>query len=113
VAGLVHATNLDAHQRFPPGLAVTSTFMHGPVPVPPKPHVPLGLAPILGYVATREPQPLEDRSPVEPEWWEEDEYAEEWHSGHSTLVKATAVLVSASLVLAGVGTVLEIILSAR
>jgi hypothetical protein len=56
---------------------------------------------------------LEDREPVPPEWWDEDQYAEEWHSGHSRAVKLTAVMVSASLVLAGLGTVLEMVLSAR
>jgi hypothetical protein len=81
--------------------------------VPPQPHIPISLGPIIGYVATREPRPLEDRPAVQPEWWDEDEYGEEWHSGHSTLVKATALLVSASLVLAGVGTVIELVLSAR
>lgn len=87
--------------------------MQGHVPVPPQPHIPVGLSPLIGYIATREPQPLEDREPVPPEWWDEDQYAEEWHSGHSRAVKLTAVMVSASLVLAGLGTVLEMVLSAR
>jgi hypothetical protein len=88
--------------------------MQGHLPVPPQPHVPIGLAPVIGYLATREPQPLEARTPVEPEWWEiEDEEEEDWPSRRPALMKVTAIVVSISLLLAGLGTVLEVILSAR
>ena len=89
--------------------------MQGHLPVPPQPHVPIGLAPIIGYVATREPQPLEERTPVAREWWDEDDddQDEEWPSGHPRVIKVTAIVVSISLLLAGVGTVLEVVLSAR
>jgi hypothetical protein len=39
--------------------------MQGHLPVPPQPHVPVGLSLVIGYLATREPQPLEERAPVE------------------------------------------------
>jgi len=87
--------------------------MQGHLPVPPQPHVPVGLAPIIGYVATREPQPLEDRTPVEREWWEDDDQDEEWPSRHQRVIKVTAIVVSISLLFAGVGTVLEVVLSAH
>jgi hypothetical protein len=88
--------------------------MQGHLPVPPQPHVPIGLAPIIGYMATREPQPLEERDPVEPEWWEMDDLDEEdWVPGRQKVMKVTAIILSASLLLAGVGTVLEIVLSAH
>jgi hypothetical protein len=88
--------------------------MQGHLPVPPQPHVPIGLAPVIGYMATREPQPLEERDPVEPEWWEMDNLdEEEWVPGRQKVMKVTAIILSASLLLAGVGTVLEIVLSAH
>jgi hypothetical protein len=88
--------------------------MQGHLPPPPQPHVPIGLGPIIGYVATREPQPLEERDPVEPEWWEFDDVdEEEWRPRRSRVMKATAIVVSVSLLAAGVGTVLEIVLSAH
>jgi hypothetical protein len=64
-------------------------------------------------MATRDPQPLADRQPVEPEWWDDETYGEEWHSGHSPVIKVTAVVLSVSLIVAGLGTVLELVLSAR
>jgi hypothetical protein len=87
--------------------------MQGHIPVPPQPHFPIGLAPIIGYVATREPQPLEDRTPVEPEWWEVDDEEEEWRPRHSRVIRVTALIVAFSLVVAGLGTLLEVVLSAR
>ena len=90
--------------------------MQGHLPVPPQPHVPIGLAPVIGYMATREPQPLEERDPVELEWWEMDdldEGEEAWVPGRQRVMKVTALILSASLLLAGVGTVLEIVLSAH
>jgi hypothetical protein len=87
--------------------------MQGSLPTPPQPHSPIGLAPIIGYVATREPQPLDERAPVEPEWWELEDVEEEWAPRHSRLMKLTAVVLSISLAVAGVGTVLEILLSSH
>ena len=88
--------------------------MQGHLPVPPQPQFPIGLAPVIGYIATREPQPLEERTPVEREWWEiDDDDDEEWPARHPTVIKVTAIIVSISLLLAGVGTVLEVVLSAR
>ena len=87
--------------------------MQGHLPIPPQPHVPIGLAPVLGYVATREPQPLEERTPVLREWWEDDDEDEEWPTGHRKVIKVTAVVLSISLLLAGAGTVLEVVLSAH
>ena len=86
--------------------------MHGSLPVPPQPHFPTGIAPAIGYLATREPQPLEERSPREPEWWEiDDEDGQEWGPRYPKVVKLTAVVVSISLVVAGLGTVFELLLS--
>jgi hypothetical protein len=87
--------------------------MQGHVPVPPQPHLPQGLAPVLGYMATREPQPLDERAPVEPEWWEMDDEDTEWPAHHRRSVKVVAVILSLALVVAGLGTVLEVILSAH
>jgi hypothetical protein len=88
--------------------------MLGHVPTPPQPHVPIGLAPLIGYIATREPQPLEERDPAQLEWWEIDDVDEEdWVPRRQRAMKVTAVILSASLLLAGVGTVLEIVLSAH
>jgi hypothetical protein len=86
--------------------------MQGHLPVPPQPPVPDGLAPIIGYIATREPQPLEDRVPAAREWWEiDDDDEEEWAPRHSRVIKVTALVVSVSLLLAGLGTVVELVLS--
>jgi hypothetical protein len=88
-------------------------LMLGHLPTPPQPHFPVGISPAIGYLATREPQPLEDREPVPLEWWEEDDFDGEWPARHSPVIKVTAVVVSISLLVAGVGTVLEIILAAH
>jgi hypothetical protein len=88
--------------------------MQGHLPTPPQPHVPIGLAPVIGYMATREPQPLEERDPADLEWWEVDGLNEkEWVPGRQRFMKITAIVLSVSLLLAGVGTVLEIVLSAK
>jgi len=88
--------------------------MQGHLPVPPGPHFPIGLAPVIGYIATREPQPLEDRTPVQPEWWEvDDDEDREWPTHRPAVMKVTAIVVSISLLLAGLGTVLDVVLSAR
>jgi hypothetical protein len=80
----------------------------------------VGLAPFIGYVATREPRPLDDRPPAEPAWAEGDEgeldlFADvgDWEPMHRPLIKVIAVILSLSLLLAGVGTVLEVLLSAH
>ncbi len=85
--------------------------MQGHLPVPPQPHFPTGLAPVIGYLATREPQPLEDRVPVERPWWEVDDEEEEWPPRHPKVVKVTAVVVCLSLVLAGLGTLFDVVFS--
>jgi hypothetical protein len=88
--------------------------MQGHLPVPPQPQFPIGLAPVIGYIATREPQPLEQRTPPEREWWEiDDDDDEEWPARHPKVIKVTAIIVSISLLMAGVGTMLEVVLSAR
>ena len=93
--------------------------MQGHLPGPPHPHFPQGLAPFIGYMATREPRPLDDPAPEEPAWGDEgadlDQFDEvgDWPRLHRPLIKVTAVVLSISLVLAGVGTVLEVLLSAR
>jgi len=87
--------------------------MQGHLPVPPQPHFPAGLAPVIGYLATREPQPLEEMTPVQPEWWEiDDEEHQEWASHRPRVMKVTAIVVSISLLLAGLSTVLDVVLSA-
>ena len=94
--------------------------MQGHLPGPPQPHFPEGLAPFIGYIAVREPRPLDDRPPAEPAWAEADEgeldqFADvgEWEPIHRPLIKVMAVIVSASLALAGLGTVLEVLLTAH
>jgi hypothetical protein len=94
--------------------------MQGHVPVPPQPHFPEGLGPFIGYVATREPRPLDDRAPSEPGCDLVDDEAldmfadvGEWEPMHRPLVQVLAVILSLSLVVAGVGTVLELLLSSR
>jgi hypothetical protein len=87
--------------------------MQGHLPTPPQPPLPDGLAPILGYIAMREPRPLDARAPVEREWWEINDEEEEWTPRHSRVIKATAIVVSLSLLLAGVGTVLDLVLSSH
>jgi hypothetical protein len=68
----------------------------------------------------REPRPLDGRPPEEPAWADGDDTAldqfadvGEWEPMHRPLVQVLAVIVSISLVVAGVGTVLEVLLSAR
>jgi hypothetical protein len=87
--------------------------MQGHLPMPPQPHVPIGLSPVIGYIARREPQPLEERLPVEREWWELDDDDEPWPARRPRVIKVTAVVVSISLLMAGAGTVLEVVLSAH
>ena len=87
--------------------------MQGHLPVPPQPHIPVGLSPVIGYLATREPQPLEERTPVEREWWEMDDDEAEWPSRQPRVIRATAVVVSISLLVAGVGTVIGAVLTAH
>lgn len=98
--------------------------MQGHVPGPPQPHFPQGLAPFIGYLAVREPSPLRERPPEEPGWVDDDEVDRldelgrfddvgDWEPMHRPLLKVMAVLVSFSLLVAGVGTVLEVLLSAH
>ena len=94
--------------------------MQGHLPGPPQPHFPEGLAPFLGYLATREPRPLDERGPDEPGWdevegFELDEFDDvgEWEPMHRPLIKVMAVVVSFALVVAGVSTVLDMLLSTR
>jgi hypothetical protein len=94
--------------------------MLGHVPGPAQPHFPEGLGPFVGYLATREPRPLDARPPQEAAWadadgTELDQFADvgDWEPMHRPLMQVVAVMLSLSLVLAGVGTVLEILLAAR
>jgi hypothetical protein len=87
--------------------------MLGHVPTPPQPHFPIGLSPAIGYLATREPQPLEERTPEPREWWDDDDEMEEWGPRHPPLVRVTAAVLSLCLLVAGIATVLEVILSSR
>src|ERR1700761_5585782 len=103
-----------------PHAGVSCWEMLGHVPGPPQPHFPEGLAPLLGYVATREPRPLGERPPAEVAWADADDDTPDLFADggdgepmHRPLVQVLAVLVSVSLVVAGVGTVLEVVLSAR
>jgi hypothetical protein len=91
--------------------------MQGHLPGPPQPHFPAGLGPFVGYIATREPRPLDDRAPLEPGWAEApdgvlDEFDDvgDWEPMHRPLIKVTAIVLSVSLVMAGVGTVLDLLL---
>jgi hypothetical protein len=94
--------------------------MQGHVPGPPLPRFPEGLGPFVGYVATREARPLDDRPPGEAAWADADgtvldQFADvgDWEPMHRPLIQVTAVILSISLAVAGVGTLLEILLSAR
>jgi hypothetical protein len=94
--------------------------MQGHLPGPPQPHFPNGLGPFIGYIATREPRPFGDPPPSEPGWADApdgvlDEFDDvgDWEPMHRPLVKVTAVVLSVSLVLAGLGTVVDILLGAR
>jgi hypothetical protein len=88
------------------------TVMQGHLPVPPQPHVPVGLSPVIGYIATRQRQPLEERVPAEREWWEMDD-DEEWPSERPRVIRLTAIVVSISLLLAGAGSVIGALLTAH
>jgi hypothetical protein len=95
--------------------------MQGHLPGPPQPHFPEGLAPFIGYLATREPRPLEERVPHEPGCADgEDEFelsdfddVGAWEPLHRPLIQVMAVVVSISLVAAALGTVLEVLLTAH
>ncbi len=95
--------------------------MQGHLPGPPQPHFPEGLAPFIGYLATREPRPLDERAPQEPGWADGpeelalDDFDDvgEWEPLHRPLIQVTAVVVSISLLAAAVGTVLEVLLTAH
>lgn len=94
--------------------------MHGHLPGPPQPAFPVGLAPFIGYVATREPRPLDQPAPQEPGWADAEGYeldvfddVGDWEPMHRPLVKVVAVIVSISLLVGGVSTVLELVLAAR
>jgi hypothetical protein len=80
----------------------------------------VGLGPFIGYLAVREPRPLDDPVVQEPGWADEDGNAldmfddvGEWEPRHRPLIKVMAVVVALSLVMGGIGTVLEVLLSAR
>ena len=79
--------------------------------------VPEGLGAFVGYAATREPRPLDDPAPQEPGWADVPDELDafddvgEWEPMHRPLMKVIAVVVSFCLVVAGVGTVLEVLLS--
>ena len=77
--------------------------MQGHLPTPPGPHIPIGLSPFIGYVATREPSPLEDRDPEPREWWEEDDELDEWGPRHPPVVRVTAAVLALCLVVGGLG----------
>jgi hypothetical protein len=91
--------------------------MQGHLPGPPQPHVPIGFAPFIGYIATREPRPVDDRVPVDPGSAEFGDYPPldefddigDWEPIHRPLFKATAVVLSLSLVLAGLSTVVDLL----
>ena len=95
--------------------------MQGHLPGPPQPHFPEGLAPFIGYLATRESRPLDERVPQEPGWADADaefglddfDDVGEWEPMHRPLIRVTAVIVSISLLAAAVGTVLEVLLTAH
>jgi hypothetical protein len=81
--------------------------MQGHLPGPPQPHFP-------------EPRPLDDRPPEEPGWADAPEGVldvfddvGDWAPMHRPLIKVTAVILAVCLVVAGVGTVLEVLLTAR
>ena len=116
----VHAQRVDRDPSQDGCAGLTWHPMQGHVPPPPQPHFPEGLGPFIGYVATREPRPLDARAPAEPGYGEVDESAldvfddvGEWEPMHRPLIQVTAVILSVSLVVAGVGTVLEVLLSSH
>ena len=110
--------------------------VQGHVPGPPQPHFPEGLAPFIGYLATREPRPLDERVPYEPAWASRkgdggvdragdldlgddlgavedlgDVDLGEWEPMHRGVIRLLAVVLSVSLLLGAVGTVLELLLT--
>ena len=96
--------------------------MQGHVPGSPQPHFPQGLAPFVGYLATREPGPRGGQVPPEPAWVDEregntelDQFADvgNWEPMHRPLIRVIAVLLSISLLIAGMGTLLELLLTSR
>ena len=94
--------------------------MQGHLPGPPQPHFPEGLAPFIGYVATRESRPLGEPAPEEPGWADVDGTAldvfddvGEWEPMRPRYFKVMAVIIAISLVIGGVSTVLELLLNAR
>ncbi len=51
---------------------------------------------------------------MEPEWWEFDlADEEEWVPRRQRVMKVTSLILAVSLLLAGLGTVLELVLSAK
>ena len=72
-----------------------------------------------GTWLSAEPRPLDDRPPQEAAWAARDgtvldQFADlgDWEPMHRPLIQVLAVVVSISLVVAGVGTVLEVLLAA-
>ena len=89
-------------------------------PCRPSPTSPRAWARSSATSRRREPRPLDDRPPEEAAWADADgtvldQFADigDWEPMHRPLMQVMAVIVSISLVVAGVGTVLEILLSAR
>jgi hypothetical protein len=94
--------------------------MQGHVPVPPQPHFPDGLAPFIGYIATREPRGCGERPPEETGWGDMGGTAldvfddvGEWEPMRRPFFKVLAVIIALSLVIGGVSTVLELLLHTR
>jgi hypothetical protein len=93
--------------------------VQGHLPGAPQPHFPGGLGPFIGYVAAREPRPYEERPPEEPGWDDIEgdtrldafDDVGEWEAQHRPLIKVVSVIVCVSLVAAGLGTLLDIVLS--
>jgi len=53
------------------------------------------------------------RTPLERDWGEMDGDEEEWKPRHSKVIKATAIVVSLSLLVAGLSAVLDLVLAAH
>jgi hypothetical protein len=76
---------------------------------------------LVGYLATREPRPFDDPPPAERGGGEEeggaypalDQFDDvgAWEPMHRPLFKAMAVVLSLCLVLAGLGTVVQLLLA--
>jgi hypothetical protein len=84
--------------------------MQGHLPGP-TPHEPIGVGPLIGYLATRQPNPLEDRTPESRQWWEDED--EEWGPRHHRVIKVVALVLALSLAVAGMSTVLELVLTSH